>query len=468
MITMMNTQRYKWLCLSSLCILITPYLYISRYSNPVADDFIYGDRGRKNSIVSEAIHEYTGWSGRYTSNLIDFLNPLSFNSYAAYKLVPVMIIILLLISYYCFVRMLVQKQLEKITVAIISFLLAALLLNQMPVLSEGIYWYTGAATYQLGNIMALLYISLLICYCREKFLLKNRLVHGIILTCLLIICLGFDEVLMLALDTFAFICLLVASKNKLSQKHFFLYLFVLSCIFSCVVIFSPGVTVRSGMAANNHRFLPSLLFSFAQVVRFFFEWTSSLPLILLSFLYYFLNKELVSRNVLLKQSFYLSPLSSSALLFIIIFIAVFPPYWATGILGQHRTLNVAYYLFLICWFMNLTVWFNYYERELELLKPLHQKVRTMVMVSILLSLMVTKNGYDLLTDLFYGKAQAYDQQMKNRMEQVRMAQDTVYFKPVADAPKTLFLYDITDQPQHWLNQAYNIYFDCKFPVLVKK
>ena len=458
----MNPKRFRWLLIASLLVLLVPYFFISIYTNPVADDFIYGARGRKNNILSEATREYFNWSGRYTSNVLDFLNPLTFNSHLTYKVVPIIIIALLLVSYFFFIRILIGNQLEKSKIVVLTLLLGLLFLYQMPILSEGIYWYTGAVTYQGGNITGLIYISLFILYCRGKIILKSKMLHVFMLSILMIISIGFNEVMMLSLLSFSGIVLFMSYKYQLSQKRIFTYLFVLALICSCVLFFAPGVTGRSSLASNNHRFWVSLLFSTAQTLRFFLEWISSLPLLLLSFLYYFLHKKLVEGNRIFALSFYLSPLYSITLLFFVIFIAVFPPYWATGMLGQHRTLNVAYYLFLLIWFINLTVCFNFYKNELETIKLLDQRIHVAAMLLIVATLFFTKNGYDVVTDLFYGKAQAYDEQMNQRYAGIlHSAKDTIYFQPIKDPPKTLYLYDITEDPKNWLNLSYNAYFECE-------
>ena len=49
------------------------------------------------------------------------------------------------------------------------------------------------------------------------------------------------------------------------------------------------------------------------------------------------------------------PEGASFLLLFVIFFSSFLPYWVSGILGQHRTLNVAYFMFIILWFSTITV-----------------------------------------------------------------------------------------------------------------
>lgn len=412
--------------------------------------------------------QYSAWSGRYAASILLFTNPIAYNSFFIYKLLPVVLIILLVLSNLLFVSTLMGKYQSRMQSLIIALLISILFLYQMPILSEGIYWYSGSMTYQLATVFVMTYISLLVMYTQGRLLFKSKVIHIAVLTVLLIIGIGFNEVHTIGLILFACIALFIVIKNKLPHRSLFIYLLIITVVFACIMIFSPGNTNRESFATNNHRFLYSLVLSFAQVIRFFLEWVSSIPLLILSFLYYFLNKKLSENNPLFSRSFYLSPLYSTLLLFGIIFIAVFPPYWATGMLGQHRTMNVAYYLFLICWFIHLTVCFNFYKNELAGVKALNKRLQAILLVITVVAFSFSKNGYDLLTDIFYGKARSYDAQMTARYTQLQAPADTIYFTPIQDPPKNLFLYDIQEDPANWLNQSYNLYFECKEKSIIKR
>jgi uncharacterized membrane protein YkvI len=189
-------------------------------------------------------------------------------------------------------------------------------------------------------------------------------------------------------------------------------------------------------------------------------WVISVPLIAGSLLYWSLNKKMVVGSNLFKNSFYLNRWLSLFILFSIVFICVFPAYWATGMLGQHRTLNVAYFFFLIMWFTNLTVWYNYYDDRLSIKL---KKNRRLYLVTIMIAALIfTGNGYNALKDIFGGSANSFNKEQVKRFKllsdaQTRKAKDLV-LTPISAKPKSLYTYDVTSDPKDWRNQAYNLYF----------
>lgn len=463
---MVYQKQSKWLLLVLLITLFIPYLYISNYANPVADDLIYAANRKGNDLFYLLVRDYLGWNGRYSSNILVFSNPMAFDSLVGYKLIPPLIIVLTVLSNFVFVHVLwgLGNKPEKIIAAL---LFSLLFLYQMPILSEGIYWYTGAVTYQLANCLMFVYVSLLIRFISNKVIV-SKVIHSCLLTIFLAAIIGFNEIHMIAFFCFACISLFITRRNRLHHRNLFLYLLFVTLIFASFMVFAPGNKVRAGLAANNHQLISSIIFSGAQTLRFLLEWISSPPLLLLSVVYYQINKKLRERNPLFKASFYLSPGYAVALLFFVIFISVFPAYWAMGILGQHRTLNVGYCLFLIMWFINLTVWFNAYEQHWNRFQPLGRRSLLLIYAIVMVSLFFTKNGFALLNDLFYGKAYSYDYQMQQRTELMNATGDTLFFAPIVRPPQTLFLYDITEDPDNWLNQSYTLYFAPEKSVVVKK
>lgn len=465
---MKGIQKNNLIFLVSLVILIVPYIYLSFFANPAADDFTYAHKGKALDFFSTLINEYLNWNGRYTSNVFVLINPITFNSFLLYKLIPVFIIVLTFLSYLLFVKTLFRHLFSKINSCIISLLLSLLFIYQMPIISEGVYWYTGAVTYQLGNIFSLVFISLLVQYVKKKFLFENNKIHLLILTLMLIFTIGFNEVLMLLLSFFILIFLFVQIRNKLENRNLAIYLFILSLFFSLIVYIAPGNSIRESNFSNIHNFSHSTVYSIAQTGRFFVIWISSVPLLLLSFLFFFLNKTLSKNSKIFSVSFYLNPFFSTLFLFVVIFVSIFPAYWSTGMLGQHRTLNVAYYFFILFWFINLNVWFNYFENRLSKIQSPNKKVNYIVVCIIIGFFAFTRNGYSSLTDIIYGKASSFNKQMNERYDVIKSSKDTIFFKLINNPPKCLLIYDISDNPEHWLNRCYAVYFECENKPVVKK
>lgn len=433
---------------------LLPYFYVSIYTNPIADDFTYAFKGKSENFFAVLIDEYLNWNGRYTSNIFVLLNPIAFNSFIGYKAAPVILILSLLFSLLFFINSITEKKIKGLQKWIITLVLLLLYLYQMPIISEGIYWYTGAVTYQLGSVFFLIYLSFLILFFQKRYIWNKRLIHLVILTLLNVITIGFNEIIMIVMFILSVIIWLIFKLNKIKKHNDLTYVLICTLIFSSIVLFAPGNLVRESHFSINHQFFNSLFLSFAQTIRFSLEWISSLPLILISVLYYKVNKKLTAKLFIFKKSFYLTPIISTSFLFILVFIGSFPAYWSTGILGQHRTMNVSYLLFLIMWFVNLTVIYN----KLEFTKKI-KYARIISYVLIFISLIFTKNGYYLIHDLKTQNCKEFNLQMEDRYTIIKNSTDTAYFESIKNKPKTLFVLDITNNPRNWQNQGYGIYFD---------
>lgn len=455
--------------LLALIIAIAPYIYISIYANPIADDFNNAAKGKANNLWIASTELYFNWGGRYASNIFVLLNPLVFDSFVGYKIVPPILITLTICAYFIFIQVIIGDIINKVKSLQIAFLLTLLFIYQMPIISEGIYWYTGAVTYHLANIIALIYIALLYLFFQQKYLFQNKNIHVIIVSLFLFILIGFNEIHMISSLILSFVIFLIDKRQQFNNKNFVIYLLIITVLFCVLEVFAPGNSKRGSHAvAQNHRFFHSLFSSILQTSRFFLEWLSSTPLLLLSVLYYYLNEKLSKTHKLFSNSFYLSPLVSSFLLLFIIFFCSFLPYWATGILGQHRTLNIAYFMFIILWFINLTVCYNYFRNKIGLIKELSFSANLTILFLVWSSLVFTKNGFDIMIDITSGKAIQYNNDMIKRYSLLDSPRDTIYFKPITNPPKTLFVLDITHDPNYWLNTGYNKYFKTDKKIMIEK
>lgn len=443
-----------------------PYIYISFYTNPIADDFGLAAAGRDAELGQLLVYQYFNWSGRYTSNFFNLINPISHNLFWLYKLIPIVVITFIIASFNFFVRAIVGTPLSFKKSLSYALLLSLLFIYQMPIISEGIYWYTGATTYTFGSSSLLISLGLLSRLYKERFLFNSKYTHLIITVLMLFITIGFIELFMIALLLVAAFIYIIIVKRNLKHKNIALFILISSIAFSLLTYFAPGNAARGSLFPNNHQFIYSVSMSLLQTIRFFFAWISSIPLLLLSILYFPLNKKWSVNNKLFANSFYLTPLTSLGLLFFAIFIGSFPAYWATGILGQHRTMNISYLMFIIMWFVCLTVFYNLKSNWNFVV---NEKIKWAIFLLIWGSFVFTKNGYNVLIDLQSNTAHEYNEQMTERYSIIKNHQEgPIYFKPISNPPKTLYVLDITEDPNNWMNISYNQFFKVKNEIILKK
>ena len=442
--------------LLGLFLAFLPYCYLSFFANPSVDDFSLSGQALQNDFFHLMYHNYFFWNGRYISNVFIYLNPIVFGSFSGYKYVSFIMVFLLVLVNFVFVNQ-IFNNLKKNKRIVFSLVLSLLFIQNMPIISEGIYWFTGSVIYLLGLIVFLSYLSLLIYIIKGN----NKKHLKLLLLLLLFLSCGFNEVLTLIVVFSLTVLGYIFYKKKLNQRGLIFIQLFFSLLFAATMIFSPGNAYREVVYENQHNFSYSLLFSLLQVARFSLIWIASVPLIAASSLYFQFNKEMRKNNSLIKNSFYLTRWASLFVLAMITFICVFPPYWATGILGQHRTLNVAYFFFLIMWFVNLTVWCNYYHEKLKFV--LTKKIKVTVAGFLFLGILFTGNGYNSLSDIFSGSAKNYDKQMNLRYELLgKTKSESIAFSQIENKPKCLFVSDITNNPDDWKNQAYNLFFKIDF------
>jgi hypothetical protein len=139
-----------------------------------------------------------------------------------------------------------------------------------------------------------------------------------------------------------------------------------------------------------------------------------------------------------------------------IFIGAFLPYWSTGILGQHRTMNVSFFFFLLSWFVFLT---SLYNSKYLKWQNLHSKIKILLFSMLCMTLFFTQNGWNVWNDLYSGKAQSYNDQMNVRYEKIRKMNGDLYLPLIKNPPKTLFVLDLTEDPNHWQNRSYTVFFE---------
>ena len=434
-----------------LCLSLLKYFLLAGHAHPVADDFCYAAKSRGASLWAWSFSEWMNWNGRYASNLLMIHGPLTWSTdlLPGYRMVPVLLILSTFLSFWFFLRRALQHALStgQEMLGALAFLL--LYLNLMPDLGEGFYWYTGAVTYQLGSILMLVHLGLLFGthagWKRALVFLLNVVLAAVIT--------GMDEIhmlLMVALHAGRFVWLVRKRPGLVAR----LLLLGVVGAGAALMYLAPGNAVRGGMFADTHLFWRSLGMSALQAVRFVGTWVLSPALLAFSVLYIPVHRYMREHVPAFARMLQLSPWVAAALPFLLVMASTFPAYWGTGLLGQHRTINVAYIFFIPLWFLNLSLWL---ERPLMrnvqgLVLPTKAKISFFALA--LLGLNLTHNGYAANSDLFSGRAANYDRVMSQREAAVRNAandpESRVTFIRLEHPPHSLPNYEEDGPLRSWM------------------
>ena len=167
---------------------ILPFLVISIFNNPSADDFCYNNYSRDLGYLNTQFEAYYNWTGRYLSTAIISIRVFVSGSFVVYKCIPVILIVLLFVSIYHLIFS-IFISISKRQKYILSFLIMVLYLIQMPSTSQGFYWLAGSITYQFAVILSIFLVSFFV-----KFLNTTKTKYLIISMLFSFLAIGLNEI----------------------------------------------------------------------------------------------------------------------------------------------------------------------------------------------------------------------------------------------------------------------------------
>lgn len=400
-------NKSQLLVLILLLAALLPYYIICFYALPFADDFSYAwAASEKLPFIQKFLKQYLGWNGRYTADTFHLFHPLATGKIFYYQLSLFFSLLITPAVIFLFIRQMVMDK----TISIFSTLFVTLFyLNYLPNLTEGVYWYVGVVNYHLGNLLLLLQITLLLHLGGKE---KRNLLLEFFSYVLLIISVGFNEISAFLIPVFYLFASALAIKFNTPTKRVVLYHLAVAIFAAAFVFLSPGNLVRANEFPERYQLLHSLFYSSLQTIRFIGTWSLNYPFISLSLLIA-ANANKISNNHAHKIDY---RLLLTVLLFSV-FTASFIPYFATGILGQHRTINYVLFFFILLWLLFLlsaSNKFNLYEKL-----PFFRKkfVMNVTLISSVLVLFATKEIHivrDLASDNFH----IYKKEFMERQEKI--------------------------------------------------
>lgn len=441
------------------------YLTACLFVQPIADDFIFASDARAG-LWTAWLAEYQGWAGRYASNALVLSAPASFGP-GWYRTAAALMILSLVFAAYAFVRAVSGGRLTRQETWACSLVFSTLYLSQMPSLGESVYWFTAAATHYAPLVLVLVHLALVISYLRSDGRATTDLIKLVLALALLVVVDGFNEVMTLMLLAFYAIWAIWSigdTSRKPSSRHLPRVLLVLTMLCAAAMLMSPGNTVRRTLyAAVHHRVGLSLGMTVLQTIRFSIDWLSGGALLLATILFVPLAAKWAAAWP--KESRRATQIMwlSVAGLVLVIPAAVFPAYWETGILGQHRTVNSAYFAFLVLWFVAVAMWLASGSAHARALEDISNMLRVPLAVLLLAALAFTHNSYALGVDVVSGRLSAFERELAGRNAQLQACHDRAEracrVSPILIRPASFFFLDVSEDPADWVNASYARYFD---------
>ena len=459
----MTRRSLELLVLTILLILLARHVWVAAYIHPYADDLTYAVTGRNSDLLQRLDVEFRYWNGRYFSNILVLRGPLNLGmerGLPLYRLVPVVLLALCISAAFVALRAAFPNTLTRMPALLVALSFTLLNVHLMPHAGEGLYWYTGAVTYLLPNLFMLLNVAVLLYWRSSRSTLK-RVLLGSTSAILIAAIVGSNEVAMVHALLLQGAALILARNS--GMRNLLIGLLVWGLLCSSLVYIAPGNAVREAHFINTGQPLRTVGYSAVQTVRFTGLWLLSPVFLFASILVLQwgrgLRQDDAFRNFLQHTSRWLV----LALPVLAVFFAMALPYWGTGMLGQHRTVNAALFLFLpFVWFA-LLVWdAQVLQRSGRRLVVQNRIVHRTALVIAAFALLFLRQDGAVTADLWSGTLKDYDAQCTSRYAQVqeaiRSGADTLELDRLHNAPRSLQVLDITADPDHFMNRGLVLYF----------
>lgn len=431
---------------------VLPLFFISFFNNPGSDDFDLSYESQVEPYWSLQIRRYFEWSGRYFSNGLISLDPLTYNDYYFFKIVPIILLLLFIYSLYVFISCL-QLNITKLKKQVFVGFFLFVYIYKMPSVCEGFYWIPGSITNQLPEILALFFYSLLLRYYQSK-----NIIYLLLSAIVLFATMGCNEITVIILLLFNLFLLLYNYYlfKKLSKPLAFIL--ILTIIFAGIEILAPGNSVRSSNLIIKHQFIYSVLKSVQVSFSFITTW---IPIITLCCLFFIEDLiQLIDEKI--NKKYIVSPIFSLALVFIIVYAGIFPGMWSLNSRPPDRTVNTIYFFFIFAYLYFIITLIHYLFNIKKINFVYHKNIKICIGIIILLNFVSNNNIVLAYHDLLSGKAYKYNKEMRTRFELIKKCKQPDCVLPeLINKPPTIYNtvdMGLTTDKNNWKNMEMSRYF----------
>ncbi|MBC5773802.1 hypothetical protein H8S95_06985 [Pontibacter sp. KCTC 32443] len=459
-----HTYTY-WILIAAGIYTLLPYLILSFYSHPQADDFSFAVRDQEFSYLTVLQDYYTNWTGRYFSTITLFrINPMISGSLVLYKIYPLVLLLSFCAALYYAIDTITNKAFNKKQLLALASILFTLYLLQLPSPSEGFYFFSTYATYQLPNILMLVLLAVLYKFLQAKSRLSKVGYTGLVsILCAAMI--GSNEMALVV--TFTTVLLITIANLKNAEARSYLLFLLLVCVICCLVaVLAPGNFNRMSSHPNAGKLLWSVVYAAFMTVLSFYRWL--LPILAASVVYILYFGLPLAEKLKYSRAFRIDIRLAIVYFLTTIFLMNFVFAWSTGERATPRLENVIYFFFLFGWFYLLQLTIQKYKQALTLEQKPPLAIPAFVLLIFILSILSVENNISTAyIDLISGKAAAYNKALIQRYTQLKKSDCKVCtVDPLPAIPKTIYFADIISQAEQnkaasdmmWVNKGLAAYW----------
>ena len=457
-----------WLFL--LFLLLLPFLVLSFYDSPSADDFIFSAVVRNHGFFTHFKQVYFNWSGRYFGTFIVALNPLVFGWEFGYKLLPPILLLVFYSGIYFFINNIFTENNSIVRKHVISLTFLLIYINNIPSTAECVYWMTGSLAYFLPASLSLFFFGLFV---RSAYSERNNIMMLPLMIILAIMIAGSNEINMLFLLEFTTIIIAYRfiTKRKISKSYFITWITIILASF--VVISTPGNYNRMQYFPGNSDMAFSLQCCALSFLKISGQFIRNPAFIIVSVIFiaflpsFYKNK--IFRDTISISPFYTIPIS-----ILILLSLYFPVVFSTGLNPALRIHNCVSLFFILIWFLNIAIIYNYLlnKNKVIVIEVPPYLIKLLAIAAFILTItqfskepgkniICEGNIFRAFYDLYYN-ANGYNSEMNNREKIIKKAinenRKYVEVPALAHIPSTIHFIDITEKPDHWINMSLASYY----------
>jgi hypothetical protein len=459
-----------------------PLLGLSYYDHPSADDYsytkltchIWQSTRSIPAVIAAAVKTsadyWTTWQGLYSSAFILALQPGIFGE-KYYKITGALMFFImygsnLYFAWYWIRRKMKGSRLEAIAIGCIATLL---MIQFMPSVVEGLYWFNGAMNYEFFYGVLLF----LICW-MDRLRDVNSRVKNILF--LILLCLT-GSVLEGGNQVMAFLGLLITAAfvtfgfrvnefARYKKLTIVLVVMVAGFIFN---VTSPGTKERAGRFSDTYNVVETIWYAIKNGIGYLNGWVTLFVVLSIVLMLPFILG--IVKHYSDESGFrFPCPLLVSFFSIGVICTMLCPPLYAMGNLGAGRLTNVVYECFVILAFLNtfyISGWFVTHitwKDEQDAQSVVWKSAPFMAVIVVILILQITNNssGKTAYMELIDGSAAQYSQEAYARYDVLIHAKgQDVTLNSFSVCPSLLYFDDITDKKKNWKNKAVKEYYDLK-------